>query len=103
LVAWPRDRPASEETNVERAYNYEAYDYTADGEAVQRWTGTAPGVGEPAPDFELPSLEGEAVSLSSLRGRPVVLEFGSFTCPMFCGHLRRWRRSLGATPRRPSW
>ena len=35
--------------------------------------------GEEAPDFELESTEGERVSLSALRDRPVVLRFGSFT------------------------
>lgn len=33
--------------------------------------------GKPAPDFELPSDEGEPVRLSSLRGKPVVLYFYS--------------------------
>jgi hypothetical protein len=33
------------------------------------------------------TLEGSRVSLSELRGRPVVLEFGSYTCPIFCGHI----------------
>ena len=31
--------------------------------------------GDEAPDFELPNQDGEAVRLSSLRGRPVVLYF----------------------------
>ena len=31
--------------------------------------------GDPAPDFTLPDQDGEAVTLSDLRGRPVVLYF----------------------------
>ncbi|MGD9889849.1 MAG: peroxiredoxin family protein [Dehalococcoidia bacterium] len=38
-----------------------------------------PKPGEPAPDFELESTDGERVRLSALRGRPVVLIFGSVT------------------------
>ncbi|MET0552814.1 MAG: deiodinase-like protein [Vicinamibacteria bacterium] len=42
-------------------------------------------VGQPAPDFDLPTLDGSTrVRLSSLRGgKPVVLIFGSYTCPPF--------------------
>jgi hypothetical protein len=47
-----------------------------------------PAEGTPAPDFELTDLKGRSVSLSSLRGRPVVIEFGSYTCPVFRGHSR---------------
>ena len=37
-------------------------------------------VGEDAPDFEMPTLEGERVRLSQLRGQKhVLLEFGSIT------------------------
>ncbi|MEJ7624091.1 MAG: redoxin domain-containing protein [Pyrinomonadaceae bacterium] len=35
--------------------------------------------GEVAPDFELPRVGGGSVRLSDLRGKPVVLHFGSFT------------------------
>jgi hypothetical protein len=47
-----------------------------------------PAEGKAAPDFELTDLEGRAVSLASLRGKPVVIEFGSYTCPVFRGHTR---------------
>ena len=37
-------------------------------------------VGEDAPDFEMPTLEGERIRLSQLRGQKhVLLEFGSIT------------------------
>jgi len=36
--------------------------------------------GEPAPDFELQDLDGETVSLSDLRGRPVLLNFWATWC-----------------------
>ena len=68
-------------------YNYEAYDFTADGEGVERWRREGPRPGRAAPGFELPTVDGQMVSLASLAGRPVVLEFGSFTCPMFCGQV----------------
>jgi len=41
----------------------------------------APAVGHPAPDFTLTTLEGEAFTLSELRGKPVVLNFWATWCP----------------------
>ncbi len=35
--------------------------------------------GSPAIDFTLPSLDGDEVTLSSLKGKPVVIEFGAIT------------------------
>ena len=40
--------------------------------------------GDMAPDFALEDVAGkQSVRLSSLRGKPVVLVFGSCTCPPF--------------------
>lgn len=38
-------------------------------------------IGEPAPDFSLTSLDGKKVSLSQLKGRPVVVNFWAIWCP----------------------
>jgi peroxiredoxin len=40
--------------------------------------------GSPAPDFDLATVDGTShITLSSLKGKSVVLFFGSFTCPPF--------------------
>lgn len=41
--------------------------------------------GQPAPDFALDSAGGERVRLLDLRGRPVLLHFVSYTCPVTRG------------------
>ena len=40
---------------------------------------SAPKAGEVMPDFTLPMLDGGELTLSSLRGKPVMIEFGSVT------------------------
>lgn len=40
----------------------------------------APQVGKPAPDFQLPNLEGQVVSLSDFRGKPVLVNFWATWC-----------------------
>ncbi|MCS6801666.1 MAG: TlpA disulfide reductase family protein [Chloroflexota bacterium] len=40
----------------------------------------APAIGGTAPDFTLPTLDGRSLSLSSLRGRPVVINFWATWC-----------------------
>lgn len=37
--------------------------------------------GKPAPDFQLQNLDGQTVALSSLRGKPVMLNFWATGCP----------------------
>ena len=61
-------------------YNYEHFrpkHLLADLWKTLRGEGLQPGA--QAPDFEMETTEGERVRLSELRGRPVVLRFGSFT------------------------
>ncbi len=61
-------------------YNYEHFwpkPLFADLWRSARGEGLRPGT--LAPDFELETTEGDRVRLSALRGRPVVLRFGSFT------------------------
>ncbi len=48
-----------------------------DGKRTLQKRGIAPG--EVAPDFELPRAGGGTLRLSDLRGRPVVLHFGSIS------------------------
>lgn len=40
----------------------------------------APAIGHPAPDFTLSTLDGQMVTLSDLRGKPVILNFWATWC-----------------------
>lgn len=54
----------------------------------------APAVGEPAPNFTLRDLDGRPVELAELIGeRPIVLQLGSHTCPVY-RYRRFWMRDL---------
>lgn len=68
-------------------YNYAAFSFALNPIGMQRWLTDGPRPGETAPGFRLETLEGTTISLNELRGRPVVLEFGSYTCPIFCAHI----------------
>ena len=61
-------------------YNYDHFrtrHLMYDARATMEKLGIQPG--EMAPDFELPAASGATVRLSDLRGKPVLLHFGSPT------------------------
>lgn len=59
-----------------REYNYEVWSPSTGEFAAFK---TITHAGDVAPDFTLPTLDGREVTLSRLRGMPVVIEFGSIT------------------------
>ncbi len=60
-------------------YNYARYSL----EAYELGKFPGPKPGEMAPDFTLHTMEGKEVRLADLKGKWVVLETGSYTCPMY--------------------
>ena len=59
-----------------REYNYDVFTPSKPEAALLAGIAHA---GEEPPDFTLPRLDGGEITLSKLRGLPVVLEFGSIT------------------------
>ena len=59
-----------------REYNYDVFSSGVGESALLTQIAHA---GEEPPDFTLPSLDGDTVTLSKLRSVPVVIEFGSIT------------------------
>lgn len=74
-------------------YNYTSFSFALEQPELDRWLQNGPHAGERAPDFELEDLDRHRVRLSTLRGQPVVLEFGSLQLP----DLLRPDRGDGAT------
>lgn len=69
----------------------QAYDRDVpEREARQRWLEAPPRIGDPAPDFTLRTPDGQEIRLSDLYAeKPVVLEFGSLTCPVYRGKIEQ--------------
>jgi Flp pilus assembly protein TadD len=81
----PKDaRPFAEQAAQLRPHSTEARQLVASLDAPEgpgAPPDASPLVGHPAPDAELFRPDGSALRLSSLRGRPLVLVLGSYTCP----------------------
>jgi hypothetical protein len=74
--------------SAEESYNYHHFHrMTLARDAKLAMAPKGPLPGEEAPDFQLEDTRGKPWSLSELRGTPVVLIFGSGTCPMTTGSL----------------
>ena len=70
----------AERQNTVGTENYEHYERKHQlADFVRTWRGQGIRLGQEAPDFELESTTGERVRLRALRGRPVLLHFGSLT------------------------
>ena len=65
-------------------YNYARYKL----EAYELGAFPGPKAGEMAADFTLHTMEGKEVRLADLKGKWVVLETGSYTCPMYVNNAR---------------
>ena len=76
-----RRQPIGQDVRLSRDdYNFKHFrtkHLLSDMQATLEQRGIPPGA--VAPEFELPRVDGVAVRLSELRGRPVLLHFGSFT------------------------
>jgi peroxiredoxin len=72
---------------MDDGYNYAAFSFALKPGGLERWLREGPKPGQTAPGFCLETLTGASVCLSEFRGRPVVLEFGSYTCPIFCANI----------------
>ena len=72
--------PPQTHQNTVGTENYEHYQRAHQlADFVRTWHAQGIQPGQPATDFELESATGEHIRLSALRGRPVLLHFGSLT------------------------
>ncbi|MEX0877798.1 MAG: deiodinase-like protein [Candidatus Spechtbacterales bacterium] len=75
-------------------YNYKNFKAT-----YYNFTGfDGPAEGERAPDFKALTLDGKEVMLSDYFGKPLVLEMGSVTCPIYVGEIRPMQKLVEKFP-----
>ncbi|MEH6451795.1 MAG: deiodinase-like protein, partial [Psychromonas sp.] len=67
-------------------YNYDKYEPKYYG--MEPFATVAPRVGECAKDFTAIGLDGKQVKLSDFKGKRIILETGSVTCPIFGGNIK---------------
>lgn len=67
------------------AFDYNYDHFGLDHRTMDHLEGVS--IGESAPDFTAARLDGTTVTLSQFRGKPVVLETGSVSCPMYVSRV----------------
>jgi hypothetical protein len=77
-----------------RSYNYARF--TPGEYQLDKFPGPRPG--SVAGDLTATTLDGEPLRLSDLRGRTVVLETGSVTCPQYVGRIPAMNRMAAKHP-----
>lgn len=85
-------------TSPADTYNYPRFGFALEVGPFEGFLRDAPQLGAVAPAFELPDLEGRHHRLGDWLGRPVVMEFGSYTCPIFRGHSPSMERLAAEHP-----
>lgn len=78
--------------SVTTDYNYTGFSFALVQPELEQWLARGARPGQPAPEFALEDLDGNRVRLSDLRGAPVVIEFGSYTCPIFSDRVPAMER-----------
>ncbi len=75
------EQKTEEQGDSKTNINNESGDSNAEGGAIAPIESIGIEPGEPAPDFELETLDGEAFRLSDLQGKKVILNFWYTWCP----------------------
>ena len=77
-------------STTDTPYNYKFFDSSVYG--LDPFVNVAPRVGECAKDFTALGLDGKPIKLSDFKGKRIILETGSLTCPMFGGNIEGMNR-----------
>jgi len=73
---------------TDQSYNYKQFDMAV---YVNKAL-SGPEVGEPFGDFEVQTSEGEWLKFSQLLNKPVVIETGSVTCPIYASNVKKMQQ-----------